>query len=173
MEHLTSFEHGYDCIRFECVCGSSDCHPGSGGSHGIYGLSIRFVSKGDAGAVEFLLGTGWLPQYAIPSEINAIGVSDWGGKAMPFDLEVHSKAPQYDGHRPLQRVPEYCDGQPCYYDVPAFNANDAMYALVNGGDKALWAFLDAYYESVFNGAEYPKPAEYMRPLRKTNKEQYP
>jgi hypothetical protein len=46
------------------------------------------------------------------------------------------------------------------------SAYDAMYALVNGGDTALWAFLDAYYETVFHGAAYPQPAEYKMPLRK-------
>jgi hypothetical protein len=45
------------------------------------------------------------------------------------------------------------------------NAEDAMLALTNGGDKALWDFLDSYYDCVFNAADYPKPAEYLKPLR--------
>ena len=61
---------------------------------------------------------------------------------------------------------EYCDGKPCYYDGSGLNANDAMYALVNGGDVALWSFLDAYYAHIFDGKDYPKPAEYPKPLRK-------
>ena len=79
---------------------------------------------------------------------------------MPADLGYHSKKPHYDGQQPTGENCEYCDGKPCYYDGSGLNANDAMYALVNGGDNALWAFLDGYYNYVFNGGEYPKPAEY-------------
>jgi len=40
-----------------------------------------------------------------------------------------------------------------------------MYALVNGGGDALWAFLDGYYDATFNDGAFPKPAEFKMPLR--------
>ena len=165
MEHIIRFERGYDCIKFECVHGSKNCKPGSGGSHGIHGLNIRFISKGDAGAVQFLLYTGWTPQYAEESSIVFRSIRDCGRNMMPADLGFHSKTKRYDDQEPVDSSCEFCDGQPCYYDGSGLNASDAMYALVNGGDAALWSFLDAYYQCVFNGGEYPKPAEYSMPMR--------
>ncbi len=165
MEHIVRFERGYDCVTFECVNGSERCQPGTGGSHGRIGLAIRFVAKGDAGAVQFLLWTGWLPQYAPPSNIGARYIREWNaGTLYPADLGIHAKVAQYEG-QPFTTDCEYCDGGRCHYDGSSLNASDAMYALVNGGDSALWAFLDAYYDTVFNGAAYPAPAEYERPLR--------
>ena len=88
---------------------------------------------------------------------------------VPFDLGYHSKTPMYDDHDSIVESCEFCDGQPCYYDGSGLNANDAMYALVNGGDEALWSFLDAYYNSVFFGGEYPQPAEYQKKPRQENR----
>jgi len=45
-----------------------------------------------------------------------------------------------------------------------------MYALVNGGDAALWAFLDGYYAATFEGAPYPIPAENATPPRTHGKD---
>ena len=89
---------------------------------------------------------------------------------MPADLGYHSKTPQYEGQEVMDDACEFCDGQPCYYDGSGLNATDAMYALVNGGETALWAFLDAYYEAVFNSGAYPEPAEYPMPLRSKERE---
>ena len=165
MEHIVKFEGGYDCIKFECAFESTECCPGAAGSHGKHGLSIRFLSKGDAGAVQFLLYTGWLPQYVVPSGIGVRDVRDWGHCTMPADLGYHSRTPRYDGQEPVQPACEFCDGTPCYYDGSALNASDAMYAFVNGGVVALWAFLDAYYDAAFNDGAYPQPAEYRMPPR--------
>lgn len=166
MEHIVKFEVGHDCIRFECVNGSKNCKPGEGGSHGVHGLSIRFVTKGKDGAVQFLLHTGWLPQYAEPDNILFRDIRDWGSHTIPVDLGYHSKTPRHKGQATIQDKCEFCDGQPCYYDGSGLNANDAMYALVNGGDKALWEFLDGYYAATFEGGKYPAPVEYKMPLRK-------
>jgi hypothetical protein len=54
---------------------------------------------------------------------------------------------------------------PCYYDGSSLNASNAMLSLVNGGDSALWDFLDRYYQYVFNGKEYPRPTAYPKPER--------
>jgi len=172
MKHIVKFNQGFDCIKFECIWGKEGCKPNTGGSHGRHGLTLIFVSKGDAGAVQFLLYTGWMPQHVKPSTIGAHYIDDWGGHIMPADLGSHSKTPRYEGHEPIESSCEYCDGQPCYYDGSGLNASDAMYALVNGGEDALWAFLDAYYESVFCGKAYPEPVEFKMKLR-DNKDTMP
>lgn len=167
-QHIVRFERGHDCIRFECINGSKRCVPGGGGSHGVHGLTIRFVSMGDDGAVQFTLYTGWLPQFEGTDHIGYRSIIEWGSKGirpMPADLGYHSKAPRYAGHEATSESCEFTGGGPCYYDGSGLNANDAMYALVNGGDDALWAFLDGYYDNVFKGAPYPEPAEYPRKLR--------
>lgn len=170
MKHLVRLESGYDCIKFECTNKSESCVPGSGGSHGRHGLTIRFVTKGPMGAVQFLLYTGWLPQYVKESGIGARYIRDWGGmQPLPADLGYHSKKPLHEGQQPTDKACMFCDGLPCYYDGSGLNASDAMYALVNRGGKALWDFLDAYYRTVFEGAEYPVPAEYKMPRRKVKK----
>lgn len=165
MEHLVRFESGYDCIIFKCRHGAKACAPGKGGSHGKHGLSLRFIAKGELGAVQFLVYTGWMPQKVSPSSIGYRDVKDWGGDLMPADLGCYSKTPHYDGQTPIENSCEYCDGQPCYYDGSGLNASDAMYSLVNGGEAALWKFLDDYYSSVFLGGEYPKPFEYPMDAR--------
>ncbi len=166
MEHIVSLEHGYDCIRFECFWGKDKCKPGTGGSHGVHGLSIRFLSKGLEGAVQFLLYTGWLPQKVEVDSIGYRNITKWGTESsmMPSDLGYHSKKPRYEGHSSVGPC-KYCDGEECYYAGSGLNASDAMYTLVNGGGDALWEFLDAYYEYVFHNQPYPIPAEYEKPLR--------
>jgi hypothetical protein len=89
---------------------------------------------------------------------------------MPAELWYHAKQPQYEGQEPIDDCCEFCDGQPCYYEGSGLNANNAMYALVNGGGDALWAFLDAYYAATFDGGKYPAPAEFKMPPREANKE---
>ena len=165
MEHITRFIAGHDCIRFKCRFGSKECKPGAGGSHGVSGLKILFVANGTEGAVQFVLSTGLLPQYKKPSSIGTRDMYGVESNMLPMDIWYHSKSPRYDGHEPISDTCEFCDGEPCYYDGSGLNANDAMYALVNGGDAALWEFLDAYYEAVFNDGKYPEPAEYIMPLR--------
>lgn len=159
-ERIVRFERGYDCIKFECINDDPHCHPGSGGSHGRCGLKIRFVVKGEEGAVQFLLMTGWVPQYAEADRIHYRHVPEWESHGViPSDLGYHSKKPQHEGQ--IDSGPcEFCDGEPCYYDGSGLNASDAMYALVNGGDEALWEFLEAYYATTFEGAPYPVPAEF-------------
>jgi hypothetical protein len=165
LEHVVKFEKGYDCINFECISDSKNCKPGSGGSHGSHGLSIRFVVKGEEGAVQFLLYTGWLPQHSLCSF--GFRDCDFSGSYsfLPADLGYHSKTPKYKDQMMFKNCP-YCDGELCYYDGSSLNANDAMYTLVNGGDEALWEFLDQFYYCIFKDGKYPIPTEYIKPRRK-------
>ena len=156
-EHIVKFSSGHDCIKFECIHGSDRCFPGSGGSHGKHGMEIRFVSKGQDGAVQFLLFTGWLPQSG---EIDVAGAY-----TMAATLGYYSKLPHHDGQNVMSESCEYCDGNPCYYGGSSLQADDAFYTLLNGGDAALWKFLDQYYDCVFHDGEYPDKVEYSKPLR--------
>lgn len=171
LEKIIRFHRGHDCIRFECINSSPDCYSGSGGSHGLSGIRIAFLLKGPRGAVQFLLSTDWGPQKIEPDSIGTRRIENNNSNThsyypMPTDLGYHSKTPHYDGQEPIDSTCEYTDGQPCYYDGSGLNAYDAFYALINGGDKGLWEFLEQYYYCVFNDGEYPTPCEYEKPLRK-------
>lgn len=166
MKKTVSFDAGHDCIKFECKFDSDRCKPGEGGSHGVHGLTIRFYLKGEEGAVQFVLYTGWMPQHHEKDRIGYRNLDlDTKFPAMPADLGYHSKKPMYEGQEPLQDSCELTDGEPCYYDGSGLNANDAMYALVNGGEDALWEFLESYYQCVFADGKYPVPAEYPKARR--------
>lgn len=163
MEHIVKFEKGYDCIRFECKWKKNNCKPFKGGSHGRHGLGIRFLVKGDKGVVQFLLNTGWVPQKKEKDSIGTRMIDSYsGGKdyTMPADLGYHSRFPMYEGQAEMSGSCEYLDGAKCYYDGSGLRAYDAMYALVNGGDKALWEFLDAEYMAIFEGGKSIEPEEY-------------
>ena len=164
LDHIVKFERGYDCITFKCVRGSDACAPGSGGSHGRHGMVIRFLSKGPHGAAQFILNTGWMPQSVKAGGIGTEEIRILGLKPYPVGLGYHSKTRMHDGQEPIDDGCEFCDGRPCYY-YPGSNGSDAMYALVNGGDEALWRFLDAYYMFLFCGGEYLGPTEYEMPIR--------
>lgn len=166
MEHIVRFFAGYDCKHFECKFGSERCKPGS--NHGVSGLRIIFASKGEEGAVTFALQTGWLPQQVEPDSLKYYQCTWQEADFYPADLGYHSKTPRWEDQEPMKNCCEFCDGMPCYYDGSGLNAADAMYALVNGGDVALWEFLDAYYQTIFHDKPYPKPAEYPANRRQSN-----
>ena len=158
MERIITFEKGYNCIEYECAYDSERCRPNSSGSHGLHGMNIRFVLKGDDGAVQFVLYTPFLPTEKSYLEQK-------GNSWMPADLGYHAKKPQYDGQKITDQQCQYCDGEPCYYDGSSQNAEDAYKTFVRAGEEDLWRFLDEYYNCVFNGGEYPKAGEYPKPIR--------
>jgi len=155
-ERSVAFEPGHDCIRFECVNGSPDCKPGAGGSHGIHGMQIRWILKGEKGAVQFLLFAGWLPE---PTQLDFSKVRP----AMPADLGYHAREPHYAGHSSTK-----CDllGAECYSDGSGLNAHEPFRILCNEGGEALWEFLESYYHCVFEGAEFPKGKPYKHAGRR-------
>jgi hypothetical protein len=135
LEHSVRFEKGYDCIRFECINDSPSCKHGSGGTHGKHGMNISFIVKGDEGAIQFVIYTGWIPQHAKKSTIGTLNIRKWSVMdVMPADLLT-------------------------------LNAELPMYVLVNGGDEALWKYLEDYYHATFNDGKYPELVEYEKPLR--------
>lgn len=168
MRREVKFERGHNCIDFSCINDQPDCIPGEGGSHGVHGMEIRFLVHGEKGAVQFALSTGWAPYFQQADEIGSRWHSFDNRKvfpAMPTDLGYHSYEPHYEGQEPIASSCPYLGGKPCYYDGSSLNAYDAFYTLVNGGEDALWMFLEAYYGNVFEGKGYPRVVEYEKPRR--------
>jgi len=166
MKRDVKFIGGYDCIRFECCHGSPNCAPGKGGSHGVHGMDITFSLSGNDGAVVFCIFTNALPIKRIESEIGSVD-AEVDCRLSPADLMYHSNRPLHEGQKSFKEVCEHTGGTPCYCDGSSINAHDAMYSLLNGGDEALWDFMEGYYEHIFNGCEYPKRKEYKFKPRNT------
>ena len=163
-ERRVSFERGFDCIRFHCLNGDKTCIPGKGGSHGRHGLNIRWLLIGCKGAVQFLLYTGWLPEPDDPS-LQPISGATGSLYPLPADLGYHALEPQYEDQEQME-----CHvllGGFCYYDGSGLNAKDAFRALCNGGEDALWSFLEGYYECRFLDGDYPKVPEYAFSRRRS------
>jgi hypothetical protein len=169
MEHIIRFFRGHDCIDFECAYGSKNCAPGEGGSHGKSSVTIVFAVKGEKGAINFSIYSGWLPVFQKQDDIGSYsGIKFNSGSFMPADLGYHAKEPQYEGQTVCQESCLWLDGAPCYYDGSGLAAYEAMYTLVNGGDDELWKYLEDVYLARFQGGEHPKPYEYPYPKRVAN-----
>jgi len=125
--------------------------------YGQHCAEMRWVVKGQSGAIQFLLYTGWYPGM-IP-KTSWTDWSDWASlrvekksgchdAPMPADLGYHSPTPRYEGQ---DRMSDECHilGGPCYYDGSGLNAAKPFSILIHEGGEKLWEFLEAYYHETF------------------------
>jgi hypothetical protein len=110
--------------------------------YGFGGVEMRMVLKGDKGAVQFVMDTGWylpnIKEYA---------------RILPIDLGVHSLTPLYEGQEVSSASCEYCDGKPCYYNGSINNAYNVYEKMLTEGDSGVWQALEDYYNEVFGGKD--------------------
>lgn len=154
LQHKVYFERGHNCIDFECIYNLKKCE------HGKAGLKIRFVVKGEKGAIQFLIGTSLYP--ARPEDFT---LSMERVYIEPQDLGYHSLKPMYKGHKPITSHCEFLNGKSCYYDGSTLNAYDPFCVLANAGEEALWEYLEEYYYHIFYGEKHPELRHYPKPLR--------
>lgn len=105
--------------------------------YGIGPMKIRFILKGEKGAVQFLIGTNWF--------LPGLSVKDFGERQpVAWDLGYHS-------YKMGATFFEECDvlGGPCYYDGSTLAAEPIRDRLVSEGSDAVWEALEEYYEQVF------------------------
>lgn len=112
-------------------------------NYGIHGMNLRFVLRGDRGAVQFLIFTSWFTE-AVEKEHE---VSGYNPRPMAADLGYHSPAPRYEGQGTFSC--EYLPGGECYYDGSSLNAKPLYWKFVAEGEEAMWAALAGYYHGVF------------------------
>jgi hypothetical protein len=118
--------------------------------YGVYGMNLRFVLKGELGAVQFLLYT----DFDVSSLREGItGRSSRAVGPMPAGLGYHALKPLRDGQ--CASDCEYVEGGKCYYDGSGLNAEDPFDILTDDGEPALWKFLEQYYRATFERAGYP------------------
>jgi len=112
-------------------------------NYGIHCVTLRMTLKGQRGAVQFVLFTGWqLPH--IRDEFK--GRAD---RALPADIGYHSPVPMYEGQTKLTEACEYLDGRPCYYDGSGLAADRFFDVMTQEGDAGVWRELERYYIETF------------------------
>lgn len=116
-------------------------------NYGIHGAELRFVLKGDKGAITFTIFTHWhLPhvdkelrdQYRHSSEHDFMFQPDGA------DISYHSYIPRYDGHTDSGPC-QYLDGKPCYCDGSGLSARPICDMLIAEGSDAVWKELERWY----------------------------
>lgn len=124
-------------------------------------VSMWFILVGPKGAVQWHIGTDWMPEAArndVARRVAIHGLSrrpeqDYQ-KPHGWDLGYHSPTPMYEGHEPTHHKCDLLDG-PCYYDGSGLAADDLIEGFLNGGDEWVWNRLEAYYRHHFHDAAYP------------------
>ena len=118
--------------------------------YGQHCCDIRMILKGELGAYQFLLYTGW---YLSGQTQNPI----------PADVGYHAPTPQYEsqcatgqhceyndesdfiGCKGEPTPCEYLDGKPCYYDGSTLRAADMFQTLLEKGSDGVWKELEEAY----------------------------
>ena len=115
-------------------------------NYGIHCLTLRMVLKGEKGAVQFVLYTGWfLPHVREELQFKERFLSE----PLPADVGYHSPMPMYEGQKSIIEQCAYLDGHPCYYDGSALTAEKAFDILVEQGGDGVWKYLEDYYHDTF------------------------
>lgn len=115
-------------------------------NYGIHGVDMRMILKGDTGAVQFVVYTGWhLPH--VQKEMRAKMHPDKYSlfEPMPADIGYHSLHPMYQDQDILSKECEYLNGKPCYYDGSGIMANEVYVILLEKGSDGVWEYLEKYY----------------------------
>jgi hypothetical protein len=121
--------------------------PNPAKNYGIHGVELRFVLRGPAGAVQFLLYTNWMLPH-VEKDLDSKHGSHSLCHPLPADLGYHSLRPMYESQEAQPGCP-YLDGKPCYYDGSGLNAKRVYDVMVAEGGDAMWKELEAYYAATF------------------------
>lgn len=147
-------------VQFERIVEFEPAYDRRDEGYGIHGVDLRMVLKGEKGAVQFGLSTGWLLPETVGSEAGQWDIHHRYDEAlyqrgsgkhypMPFDLGYHSRVPRYHEQSAITEGCAYLDGEPCYYDGSSLNAWHPFEALLRGGSEGVWTYLEGYYAEVF------------------------
>jgi hypothetical protein len=124
------------------------------GRYGQHGAEMRFYLKGEEGAVQFILFTGWYAGIINKPDAgwNALFVKNGQmSEPLPADLGYHSPRQMYEGQSPMDTCHILPEGK-CYYDGSGLNANRIFSILMHEGEEAMWKALEDYYAETFKTA---------------------
>lgn len=115
-------------------------------THGIHGVSIYFVLKGEKGAVSF---TVYSPMYLERTRKKLIrDKAPYFFKTTGAGLFYHSSTPRFEDQECHE---DNCCwlGTPCYSDGSFIEAEEFIPIFLKGGSDAVWKKLEEKYEEWF------------------------
>ena len=125
-------------------------------NYGIGGVKIRFVLKGEKGAIQFLIGTDWYPPHVQKASFDR-GQQTSCFRIRPdgWDVGYHSLTPMHEDQEPITDSCEYLDGKPCYYDGSSLRADKwVRNILLKEGSAGVWKAMEKEYTVRFEGGEF-------------------
>jgi hypothetical protein len=148
--------------------------PNPSKNHGVHGVNLLMLLKGDKGCIQFMLSTNWmLPHVQAEQDRKHLKNTDklvleCFYHPRPWDLGYHSYIPMYEGQTAINSC-EWLDGKPCYYDGSSLEADRIYKVLLAEGDEGVWKALEEEYRYRFEpsvseandevSAEIPKKME--------------
>lgn len=128
--------------------------------YGQHCAEMCFYVKGERGAVQFILFTGWYPhiipkpdapwqELCVPIKLEKLDYPT------PADLGYHSLTPLRDWQTPIMMECPVLGGKTCYYDGSGLNCYRIFSVMVHEGGERMWEELEKYYAELF---EAPAPA---------------
>ena len=124
-------------------------------NYGIGDCRVRFVLKGDEGAVQFMIGTGWYVESA-RRHLDKFPVRERDienmRKPMGWDVGYHWPKPMYEGQTPMGKCDLLPEGN-CYYDGSSLRADSWVEDFMAGGTDWLWKKLEEEYYERLNQAQ--------------------
>ena len=119
---------------------------------GIHGSTMRFIVKGNEGAVQFVIYTNWHLLHVQKELIESCQTSINKFcllQPMPIDIGYHSPKPMYDEQICIKKSCKYIDEKPCYYSGSMLNSEKYFNIMVSEGSEKLWESLEEYYNHIF------------------------
>jgi hypothetical protein len=113
-------------------------------NYGVHGMEIRFVLKGELGAVQFVFYTGIFQKHVADEHKHAGYQSRWMGA----DIGYHSPKPMYNGHQSTKNPCGVLGGE-CFYDGSSLSADNFAPTFVERGPDAVWEMLRDEYDARF------------------------
>ena len=128
-------------------------------NYGIHGVEMRWILKGEKGAVQFLVYTNWYLPHVVEHLIGAkysyqsskiFSASKVSALFLPMaaDVGYHSPKPFYEGQISMEDCP-FLDSKLCYYDGSGLLAEEYFKVLTEEGDEAVWKKMEEYYVERF------------------------
>lgn len=120
-------------------------------NYGIHGMEMRFVLKGERGAVQFVYySCQYLKHVADELALSMIekgSIKYHAFRGMAVDIGYHAYTPQFEGQSSRQCEILGCD---CYYDGSSLNAEEFEDKFLRGGSDVVWPMLEEYYADIFD-----------------------
>lgn len=142
----------FDCILG--LCPVPDCPGPSEGpehNHGRGSRTDRWIIKGEGLAVQWLVYTDEFLSITLLALVE--GRQEWRDLfPMAADIGYHSSEPLYEGHW-VQGDCDILGLEKCYYDGSALQASIGLEIQANGGDAAVWLWLEQYYYDILTRKE--------------------